>query len=223
MSDGAPVTCSPATSCGPCGGRGMLTFKAGLWKNNPISVQILGICSALAVTNRLENALVMGLAVVFVTTLSNLFISLLRKVTPLRIRMIVEVGVIATFVIVVDQCLQAFYWPMYKQLGPYVGLIITNCIIMGRAEAFALHNKPAVSVVDGFANGVGYAMVLAAIGLVRELLGNGSLLGYTLFSSDWYTSNLIVIMAPGAFFVMGFLVALFYWLQPPEEDGGTKR
>ena len=222
VSNSASHTCSPEVSCGLCGGQGLTTFKAGLWKNNPISVQILGICSALAVTNRLANALVMGLAVVFVTTLSNLFISLLRKVTPLRIRMIVEVGIIATFVIVVDQFLQAFYWSMYKQLGPYVGLIITNCIIMGRAEAFALHNKPMVSIVDGFANGMGYAMVLVGIGLVRELLGNGTILGHTVFSADWYTANQIIILAPGAFFVMGFLVALFYWIQPREEEGGIK-
>ena len=129
-------------ACGPCQGTGMLTLKDGIWTNNPISIQILGICSALAVTNRLENALVMGGALIFVTTLSSLLVSLLRNVTPRRIRMMAEVAIIATFVIVFSEFLKAFYWDMSKQLGPYVGLIITNCIVMGRMEAFALHKPP---------------------------------------------------------------------------------
>ena len=123
---------------GLCCGRGKQTLGEGVWKNNPIAVQMLGICSALAVTNRLENSLVMGLALIFVCVGSNLFVSLLRNITPRKVRMISEVAIIATFVIVFDQLLKAFYWDMSKQLGPYVGLIITNCIIMGRAEAFAL-------------------------------------------------------------------------------------
>ena len=155
MADNAPPPCLPCFGGGLCGGKGTQTLREGLWSNNPISIQILGICSALAVTNRLENSLVMGAALIFVCVGSNLFVSLLRKVTPRRIRMIAEVAIIATFVILFDQFLKAFYWEMSKRLGPYVGLIITNCIVMGRAEAFALQNPPVVSVVDGAANGLG--------------------------------------------------------------------
>ena len=162
-------------TCGPCQGKGLATFKAGVWRENPISIQILGICSTLAVTGRLENAFVMGGALIFVTTMSNLFISLLRSFTPRGIRMIAEMAVIATFVILFDQFLKAFYWEMSKQLGPYVGLIITNCILMGRAEAFALQNPPLVSMVDGLANGLGYAAVLAIIGFIREELDTSRL------------------------------------------------
>lgn len=229
MADNAPQTCGP---CGPgrglCGGKGKQTLVDGFWRNNPISIQILGICSALAVTNRFENALVMGAALVFVTAMSNLFVSLLRDATPRRIRMIAEVAIIATFVIVFDQFLKAFYWDMSKQLGPYVGLIITNCIVMGRAEAFALQNPPIVSVVDGIANGLGYAMVLGIIGFFRELLGTGKVLlieklfGFPLDISAWYTSNQVMILAPGAFLALGFLVALFNAMSPPEPDEEKK-
>ncbi len=199
----------PCTLHGLCGGRGKLTLRDGIWTNNPISIQILGVCSALAVTNRLENSLVMGAALIFVSAGSNLFVSLLRRVTPRRIRMIAEVAIIATFVIVFDQFLKAFYWDMSKMLGPYVGLIITNCIVMGRAEAFALQNPPLLSVVDGVANGVGYAIVLAIIGFFRELLGAGTLFGHTVLSAQWYTPNQLMILAPGAFVALGFLIALF--------------
>jgi len=198
----------------------MLTLKDGLWTNNPISIQILGICSALAVTNRLENALVMGAALIFVCVGSNLFVSLLRKATPRRIRMIAEVAIIATFVIVFDRVLKRYYWDMSKMLGPYVGLIITNCIVMGRAEAFALQNRPLVSMVDGAANGVGYAAVLALIALFRELAGTGKVLGHTILSPDWYTPNQVMILAPGAFFALGFLVALANAIKPPAEEEG---
>ena len=177
--------CGGSGSAGLCGGKGKLTLKEGLWTNNPISIQMLGICSALAVTNKLENSLIMGLALIFVCVGSNLFVSFLRDVTPRRIRIIAEVAIIATFVIVFDQLLKAFYWDMSRQLGPYVGLIITNCIIMGRAEAFALQNPPIVSMVDGFANGVGYAIVLAIIGAARELTGTGQLLGHTVLKEQW--------------------------------------
>jgi Na+-transporting NADH:ubiquinone oxidoreductase subunit D len=217
-SAGAPV------ACGPCGGKGMATWKDGIWKNNPISIQILGICSALAVTNRFENALVMGVALIFVATTSNLLVSLLRNITPRRIRMMAEMAVIATSVIVFDQFLKAFYWDMSKQLGPYVGLIITNCIVMGRAEAFALQNPPVLSVVDGLANGLGYAVILAVIGFFRELLGTGKVLLFEkwfdlpLDISVWYERNLIMIMAPGAFVALGFLIALFNVLKPPEPE-----
>ena len=193
-------------------------MKEGLWENNPISVQILGICSALAITNKLSNSLVMGAALVFVGGLSNLFISVLRDATPRRIRLIVEMAIIATLVILVDQFLKGFYWDMSKRLGPYVGLIITNCIVLGRAEAFALQNPPLLSVVDGVANALGYAAILAIIGLARELLGAGEIFGYTVLSSDWYTANQLMILAPGAFFGLGFLIAAFNYFHPPEEE-----
>ncbi len=213
MTNQTQAGCGPA--CGPscgstglCGGKGFLTVKDGLLTNNPVWVQILGICSALAVTTRLENSLVMGAAVIFVICMSNLIISLLRNTIPHRIRIIVEVAIIALFVIVCDQVLKAFYWEMSKQLGPYVGLIITNCIVMGRAEAFALQNPPLISVVDGAANGLGYAIILAVIGAFRELAGTGAILGHVILSPEWYTPNQLMILAPGAFFALGALIAL---------------
>lgn len=209
----ACMTCEPK---GLCGGRGLLTLKDGAWANNPLAIQILGICSALAVTNRLENSLVMGAALIFVCVGSNLLVSLLRKHTPHRIRMIAEVAIIATFVIVFDQFLKAFYWDMSKQLGPYVGLIITNCIVMGRAEAFALQNPPVLSIVDGLANGLGYAVVLAIIGFFRELLGTGEIFGYEVLSGQWYTPNQLMILAPGAFFALGIVIAVFNAIKGPE-------
>ncbi len=207
------------SSCGGlCRGRGLLTLKDGAWTNNPLAIQVLGICSALAVTNRLENSLVMGAALIFVCIGSNLFVSLLRNYTPHRIRMIAEVAIIATFVILFDQFLKAFYWDMSKQLGPYVGLIITNCIVMGRAEAFALQNPPVLSIVDGLANGFGYAVVLAIIGFCRELLGTGKVMSDTVLDGQWYTPNQLMILAPGAFFALGVVIAIFNWLKGPEVE-----
>ncbi len=196
------------------GNERILTFRAGFWGNNPIAVQILGICSALAVTTRLENSLVMGAAVIFVILMSNGLVSLMRRAIPRRIRMITEVALIATFVIVVDQVLKAYYPEMSRRLGPYVGLIITNCIVMGRAEAFALHNRPGLALVDGLANGLGYAFVLAAVGVVREIGGTGQLTwaGRVLFTVPGYVPNHLFILAPGAFIVLGFLVAGLYAL-----------
>ncbi len=211
----------PGAPGGLCDGKGKQTLRDGVWFNNPISIQILGVCSALAVTNRLANSLVMGLAVIFVCVGSNLFVSLLRNVTPRRVRMIGEMAIIATFVILVDQFLKGFYWDMSKRLGPYVGLIITNCIIMGRAEAFALQNRPIVSIVDGLANGLGYAAVLAIIGFFRELLGAGTVLGYTVLATGpqgWYTPNQVMILAPGAFIGLGFLIAVYNAIKGPEEE-----
>jgi Na+-transporting NADH:ubiquinone oxidoreductase subunit D len=216
MADNQPPSCLPCSAKGLCGGRGLLTLKNGAWTNNPLAVQVLGICSALAVTNRLESSLVMGAALIFVCVGSNLFVSLLRKRTPHRIRMITEVAIIATFVILFDQFLKAFYWDMSKQLGPYVGLIITNCIVMGRAEAFALQNPPILSIVDGLANGLGYAVALAIIGFFRELLGTGQVLGYTVLGSEWYTPNQLMILAPGAFFIFGIIIAIFNALKGPD-------
>jgi Na+-transporting NADH:ubiquinone oxidoreductase subunit D len=206
---GAPVAGVSCERRGFCGGKGLATLRDGAWTFNPLAIQVLGICSALAVTNRVETSLVMGGALIFVTVGSNLFVSLLRSYIPHRIRMIAEVAVIATFVILFDQFLKAFYWPMSKQLGPYVGLIITNCIVMGRAEAFALQNRPALSAVDGLANGLGYAAALATIGLIRELLGTGKILGHVVLAETWYTPNQLMILAPGAFFTLGVIIAVF--------------
>ncbi len=218
MSDGGQQLCGGGTCKGLCGGKGFETLKDGAWTSNPLAIQVLGICSALAVTNRLENSLVMGAALIFVCVGSNLFVSLLRKHTPHRIRMIAEVAIIATFVILFDQFLKAFYWDMSKQLGPYVGLIITNCIVMGRAEAFALQNPPVLSIVDGFANGFGYAVALAVIGACRELFGSGEILGYKLLSATWYEPNQLMILAPGAFFTFGIVIAVFNAIKGPDEE-----
>ena len=238
MANDPTPQCGPCVAGGLCQGKGKETLIEGLWKSNPISIQVLGVCSALAVTNRLENSLVMGVALIFVCVGSNLFVSLLRNITPRRIRMIAEVAIIATFVILFDQFLKAFYWDMSKMLGPYVGLIVTNCIVMGRAEAFALQNKPVVSMVDGAANGLGYAVVLAIIGAFREILGTGKVLGYaimdftfsipefsiwfikipkiTIFPEGWYEPNQLMILAPGAFIALGLLIAVFNWIKGPE-------
>jgi Na+-transporting NADH:ubiquinone oxidoreductase subunit D len=208
-----------AESCGGCGGKGfcdgkgLATFKESSWTSNPVAVQTLGICPTLAVTTRLENSLVMGLAMIFVCVGSSFMLSLLRNTTPRRIRLIASVAIIATFVILIDQFLKAFYWEMSRQLGPYVGLIITNCIVLGRAEAFAMQNKPQLAVVDALAAGIGFAGILAIVGFFRELLGEGTLLGFTVLDPQWYTKNLVMVLAPGAFVVMGFLIAFFNWLQ----------
>ncbi len=183
------------------------TFLEPLGRDNPVFVQILGICSTLAVTNKLENTMVMVIGVMFTTTLSSWTISLMRKAIPSRIRMMVETLVIATYVIIVDIFLKAYYPEMWKQLGPYVGLIITNCIVMGRIEAFALQNKPFLSLVDGLASGMGYAYVLLIIAFFRELLGTGTLWGYQILGS-WWTSWAIMIMPPGGF----FMLAIFIWI-----------
>lgn len=206
-------SCGPCRKQGFCEGRGLAVFKEGSWTSNPVAVQTLGICPTLAVTTRLENSLVMGGAMIFVTVGSSFMLSLLRHTTPRRIRLIASVAVIATFVILIDQFLKGFYWEMSRQLGPYVGLIITNCIVLGRAEAFAMQNKPQLAVVDAFAAGLGFAGVLAVVGFFRELLGEGTVLGFTVLGPEWYTKNLVMVLAPGAFVVMGFLIAFFNWLQ----------
>ena len=164
-------------------------FTNPLAANNPVIVQILGICSALAVTVKLEPAFVMGLSVTFVCAFSNLVMSLLRNSVPSRIRIIVQLVVIATLVIVVDQVLRAFMYDVSKQLSVYVGLIITNCIVMGRVEAFALGNKPWASFVDGIANGLGYTIILVMVAFFRELFGSGSLFGQTIIPESWYIAN----------------------------------
>jgi Na+-transporting NADH:ubiquinone oxidoreductase subunit D len=181
-----------------------------LFKNNPVFVQLLGICSALAVTTSLKNAFTMTLAVVFVTAFSNLGVSLIRKIIPGSIRMIVEMAIIATLVILVDQILKAFSYDLSKQLSVYVGLIITNCIVMGRAEAFAIKNGPAVSLLDGIGNGLGYGVVLMIVAFFRELFGFGTLFGITVFKTvnngGWYVPNGLMVLAPAAFFLIGGII-----------------
>ena len=218
MANNQQPACVPCGTKGLCRGKGLLTLKDGIWTTNPLAIQVLGICSALAVTNRLENSLVMGAALIFVCIGSNLFVSLLRNHTPHRIRLIAEVAIIATFVILFDQFLKAFYWDMSKQLGPYVGLIITNCIVMGRAEAFALQNPPVLSIVDGAANGFGYAVILAIIGFFRELLGTGQVMGHTVLNDQWYTPNQLMILAPVAFFALAIVIAIFNALKGPDTE-----
>ena len=182
-------------------------------KNNPISNQILGICSALAVTVQLQTAIVMGLALTFVVAFSNLSISLLRNLIPKNIRIIVEVAVIATLVILADQILRAFLYNISKQLSVFVGLIITNCIVMARAETFAMVNPPYRSFLDGIGNGLGYTSVLISVAFIRELLGAGKLLGFQVIPMAFYEAGYqnmgIMLLAPGAFIIIG----LFSWLQ----------
>ncbi|MFO7891260.1 MAG: NADH:ubiquinone reductase (Na(+)-transporting) subunit D [bacterium] len=190
--------------------------KDDLWKNNPVTVQILGICSTLAVTNMFLNTLIMGLGLIFVTSFSALVISMLRNIIPSRVRMMVQVLVISSFVVLVDITLKAYVPDISKALGPYVGLIITNCIIMGRMEAFASSNKPGLSFIDGFMSGVGYSWVLLVIAFFRELLGFGTLLGIPIMDpvmksigvTGGWTQWAIMIMAPGGF----FMLAIFIWV-----------
>ena len=177
-----------------------------VWNENPVFRQVLGICSALAVTNLLTNTLFMCLGVIFTLIMSNLTISILRNYIPKRIRMIVQVMIIASYVMMVDIVIKAVSPDIHRFIGPYVGLIITNCIIMGRAEAFASQNRPSLAVVDGLASGIGYSLILIAIALVREPLGFGTIMGYTLPAKEiWWHQWTIMVMPPGAFFMLGII------------------
>lgn len=180
-------------------------LKKNLWTDNPIFVQILGICSALAVTNNLNNTLIMTIAVVFVTGLSNITVSLLKTLIPRKVRMIVQTLIIAFYVILVDIVLRAYLPDISRALGPYVGLIITNCIIMGRAEAFAQSNPPMIALWDGLTSGAGYMAVLLLVAFIRELLGSGSLMGYQLLG-EGFTNWTIMVMPPSAFFLLGSII-----------------
>lgn len=180
-------------------------FVTSAFTENSVWKQILGICSALAVTNLMINSLVMGLGVIFTLALSGFTISLIRDFIPKRIRMMVQTLIIASYVIIVDLFLKAFYPEISKALGPYVGLIITNCIIMGRAEAFAGKNSPMDSLIDGIGAGIGYSLVLLIISFVRELFGFGSLFGLQILG-DWWTNWSIMVMAPSAFFMLAILI-----------------
>ena len=178
--------------------------------NNPIAVQVLGICSALAVTAQLQPAIIMAISVIAVMVCSNTIISLLRNQIPASIRFIVELTVIATLVILVEQILKAYHYQMYKTLSVFVGLIITNCIVMGRAEAFALNNKPWPSLLDGLGSGLGYGIIICIVALFRELLGKGTFLGVEIISSNFYdvgyANNILMILPPGAFVILGLIV-----------------
>jgi len=187
----------------------MKVFTDQIWKNNPVFVQVLGICSTLAVTNVVKNTVVMCLGLLFTLALSGFTISALRKLIPARIRIMVEMLIIASFVIIVDIFLQAYQPEVSRQLGPYVGLIITNCILMGRAEAFALSNPPFLSMVDGISAGLGYSVVLLTISVFRELLGSGTLWGINILNNvPGWTNWSIMVMASGAF----FMLATFIWV-----------
>ncbi|MEC8160000.1 MAG: NADH:ubiquinone reductase (Na(+)-transporting) subunit D, partial [Planctomycetota bacterium] len=183
-----------------------------LFNNNPIALQILGICSALAVTTKLDKSLVMSAAVVVVTAFSSGAIALIRNRIPNSIRIIVQMTVIASAVIVVDQVIKAFAYDLSKELSVFVGLIITNCIVMGRAEGFAMQNTVADSFVDGIGNGLGYSVILVVVGFVRELFGSGSLLGFQLLplskNGGWYEPDGMMLLSPSAFFIIG----IFIWV-----------
>ncbi|CAE6926405.1 MAG: NADH:ubiquinone reductase (Na(+)-transporting) subunit D [Pseudomonadaceae bacterium] len=198
-----------------------------IFNNNPIGLQILGICSALAVTSNLKTALVMSIALTLVTGFSNLFISMIRSQIPSSIRMIVQMVIIASLVIVVDQVLKAYAFSLSKQLSVFIGLIITNCIVMGRAEAFAMQNPPVLSFFDGIGNGLGYSAMLIALGIVRELFGAGKLLGFEILpvinDGGWYQPNGMLLLPPSAFFLIGlFIWAIRSWKKDQVEKPSFK-
>jgi Na+-transporting NADH:ubiquinone oxidoreductase subunit D len=182
-----------------------------VFDNNPIGLQVLGICSALAVTTKLDKAIVMAISLTTVTAFSNLVISCVRNYTPSSIRIIVQLAVIASLVIMVDQILKAYLFEVSLQLSVFTGLIITNCIVMGRAEGYAMQNPPWISFLDGIGNGLGYSVVLITLGVVRELAGSGKLFGYPLLTlmtdGGWYVPNGLMLLAPAAFFI----IACFIW------------
>ncbi|HEX5050459.1 MAG TPA: NADH:ubiquinone reductase (Na(+)-transporting) subunit D [Planctomycetota bacterium] len=208
------TTSLPVTAKKPLFGKDELkAIKDPLWDNNPIALQVLGICSSLAVTTRLDKALVMGVGVTIVTALANVIISTIRGFIPNKIRIIVQLVVVSGVVIVFDQVLRAYMFDLSKQLSVFVGLIITNCIVMGRLEAYAMGNPPWRSLLDGIGNGLGYMWILAVVGTIREILGSGKLLGMQVVPQALYdagyTNNGLMVLAPGAFILLGIIV----WVQ----------
>ena len=196
-----------------------------IFNRNPITLEVLGICSALAITSKLETVTVMALAVTLVTACSSFSISLIRNRIPGSIRIIVQLTIIATLVIIVDQCLKAYAFSISKQLSVFVGLIITNCIVLGRAEAFAMKNPPLLSFIDGIGNGIGYSLVLFVVGFFRELLGSGKLFGVTILKTisegGWYLPNGLLLLPPSAFFLIGLIIwALRSWKREQVESEG---
>lgn len=193
-----------------------------LLNENPIALQVLGICSALAVTTKLETALVMSVALTAVVACSNAAISAIRHHVPSSIRIIVQMIIIASLVIVADQLLKAYAFEISKQLSVFVGLIITNCIVMGRAEAYAMKNPPFASFLDGIGNGLGYSLILIIVAVIRELFGSGKLLGYEVMplanEGGWYTANGLLLLAPSAFFIIGFLIWLLRAYKPEQVE-----
>lgn len=194
-----------------------------IFDNNPIALQILGICSALAVTSKMDTVIAMSAALVFVNSMSNLSVSLIRNHIPTNIRIIVQMTIIASLVIIVDQVLKAYAFDISKRLSVYVGLIITNCIVMGRAEAFAMKNGPLMSFLDGVGNAFGYALILFVVGIIRELFGTGKLLGYNILTpiteGGWYQTNGLLLLPPSAFFLIGFFIwALRVWKKDQVEE-----
>jgi Na+-transporting NADH:ubiquinone oxidoreductase subunit D len=192
---------------------------------NPIALQILGICSALAITSKMETVTVMALAVTFVIAFSNISVSILRRQIPGSIRIIVQMTIIATLVIIVDQFLKAYAFSISKQLSVFVGLIITNCIVLGRAEAFAMKNPPTLSFLDGIGNGLGYSLILFIVGFFRELLGSGKLYGFTVLpmvsDGGWYLPNGLLLLPPSAFFLIGLIIwAVRTWKPKQVEKEG---
>lgn len=190
--------------------------------NNPIALQVLGVCSALAITTKLETALVMALALTTVTAFSNLFISLIRKQIPSSVRIIIQMTIIASLVIVVDQILKAYSYEISKQLSVFVGLIITNCIVMGRAEAYAMKSPPFMSFLDGIGNGLGYSLVLILVGTVKELFGFGTLLGFEILpliqNGGWYQGNGLLILPFSSFFLIGGLIWAIRTIRPAQVE-----
>ncbi|MBN2725154.1 MAG: electron transport complex subunit RsxE [Deltaproteobacteria bacterium] len=192
-------------------------FLNGIWLENPVFHQVLGVCSALAVTTRVKNAVVMSAAVIIVAALTNFTVSVLRKIIPFNLRLIIEMIIISTFVVIFDIILKAWFFDMSRQLGPYVSLIITNCIILGRSEAFALKEGPGLSFLDGIASGLGYTLILLSVATVREILGTGSFWGYKLISDADIPARGLS-MAGGAFIVMGVLI----WVMNSIKLSGNK-
>ncbi|WP_113906534.1 NADH:ubiquinone reductase (Na(+)-transporting) subunit D [Aliidiomarina celeris] len=198
------------------------TLFGPIFANNPIALQILGVCSALAVTSTLDKTLVMCIALTLVVAFSNLFISIIRNHIPSSVRIIVQMTIIASLVIVVDQILKAYAYDIAQELSVFVGLIITNCIVMGRAEAFAMKEPPMMSFLDGIGNGLGYSIVLLTVGFIRELFGSGSLFGYQIFSliseGGWYTPVGLLVMPPSAFFIIGGFIWVLRVFRPEQVE-----